>query len=217
MSICTVPVNLLVEGKIDEVVAARILAEARLSLGRVYGGGGKSAVVAELPKYNQAARFSPWVAVVDLDRDAECAPPYVHAILPQSARYMQVRVAARAIEAWLLADAERLAQSLHIPESWVPVDPDSEPDPKTALVNLARRSRRRSIRDDLVPRAGSGARVGRGYSGRLIEFVCGTEAPWRPRVAAQRSDSLRCCLEAVGTFHHILVGGQCGGDTCLIS
>ena len=84
----------------------------------MYGKSGKGALLERLLNYNQAARFAPWLVVVDLNRDAECAP-----------------------------------------------------DPKTTLINLARRSRRRAIREGIVPREGSGGRVGSGYPGRLIEFV----------------------------------------------
>lgn len=79
----------------------------------------------------------------------------------------------------------------------VPPNPDAEPDPKTTLIDLARRSRRRAIREDIVPREGSGSRVGPGYAGRLIEFVMTAGHPWRPNVAAQHSDSLRRCVEAL--------------------
>jgi len=104
----------------------------------------------------------------------------------------------RAIEAWLLADAEHLAAFLRIPRQRIPVLPEAEVDPKSILVRLARFSRSRAIHEDLVPRAGSGAKVGRGYVGRLIEFVA-TDHPyaWRPAVAAEHADSLRRCLDAL--------------------
>jgi hypothetical protein len=52
-------------------------------------------------------------------------------------------------------------------------------------------------REDIVPRQGSGSRVGPGYAGRLIEFVMTAEHRWRPGIAAQRSDSLWRCIEAL--------------------
>jgi hypothetical protein len=59
-------------------------------------------------------------------------------------------------------------------------------------VDLAARSRRRAIREDMVPRSGSGRSVGQAYASRLIEFVDGY---WRPEMAANNSDSLRRCCE----------------------
>jgi hypothetical protein len=36
--------------------------------------------------YNNAARFSPWLVLVDLDRDADCPPPFVAARSSNSLR-----------------------------------------------------------------------------------------------------------------------------------
>jgi hypothetical protein len=107
---------------------------------------------------------------------------------------MAFRVAVRTIEAWLLADRERIAAWLDIPLQRVPGTPDEVADPKTTLINLARRSQSRRVRADLVPREGSGRRVGPLYPSRLIEFVQGERHGWRPAVAARKSDSLRRCL-----------------------
>ena len=191
------PVNVLVEGITDEAIVRRLLAYTDLACGTVYGKSGKGALLERLPNYNQAARFAPWLVVVDLDQDTECAPPFVCSILPDPAASMHFRVAVRAVEAWLLADAERLAAFLGIPVARIPANPDAEPDPKRTIVDLARRGRRRAIREDIVPREGSGSRVGPGYAGRLIQFVLTAEHPWRPNVAVQRSDSLRRCVEAL--------------------
>ena len=103
---------------------------------------------------------------------------------------MCFRVAVRQIEAWLLADSERLARFLSIAIARVPVDPEALDNPKETLVNLARHSRRRDIREDMVPRPRSGRSVGAAYTSRLIEFA---ETQWRPEIAAERADSLRRC------------------------
>ena len=192
------PVNLLVEGPTDEVVLHRLFVYIQIQPGFTYGKHGKAALLERLPNYNQAAYHYPWVVVVDLDHDAECAPDYVATILPAPAPQMCLRVAVQAIEAWLLADAERLANFLRIPRSRVPRSPEAETDPKITLVNLARGSRSSAIRADMVPRQGSGAKVGPGYAGRLIEFITADpDCTWRPAVAAERSDSLRRCLDAL--------------------
>jgi hypothetical protein len=192
------PVNLLVEGAVDEAVVRQVIEHSGLSVGRVFGGSGKQYLLGRLPNYNQAARHARWLAVVDLDQDAECAPEFVEKELPEPSVHMQLRVAVRAIEAWLMADRESLASYLRVSPNRIPTDPDTEPDPKTTLLNLARRSRSASIREDMVPREGSGARVGRGYVGRLAQFVQpGRADSWKPGVAALHSDSLRRCIEAL--------------------
>jgi len=200
MELVLPPINVLVEGVTDEVMVRRLLQYVGLSCGTVYGKEGKGALLKRLPNYNRAARFAPWLVVVDLDRDAECAPPFLRSALPDPAIGMRFRVAVRAVEAWIMADAEQLATFLGIRAADIPSNPDAEPDPKNTLVNLARRSRKRVIRDDMVPREGSRGRVGPGYAGRLIEFVMAAQQSWRPEVAVQRSDSLYRCVEVLETL-----------------
>jgi hypothetical protein len=197
MSAMLYPLNILVEGYTDEVVVRRILDYVGLPCGMVYGKEGKSRLLERLPHYNQAARFRPWLAVIDLDLDESCAPTLIQNVLPQRSDGMLLRVAVRAIEAWLLADAERLAAFLNIALSRVPLQPDAESNPKTSLVNLARHRRSKTIVADMVPRQGSGARVGPGYPSRLIEFVTLHKYQWRPEVAMQSSESLQRCIAAL--------------------
>ena len=99
-----------------------------------------------------------------------------------------------------MADADRLAAYLGIPASRIPSSPDAEADPKSTVIELARRSRRRAIREGIAPRPGSGARVGPAYAGRLIEFVSTADHVWRPEVATRHSDSLKLCLDALQTL-----------------
>ena len=64
-------------------------------------------------------------------------------------------------------------------------------DPKQVMVNLARKSRKRDIRDDMIPREGSGHEVGQLYNSRLVEFILNY---WSPDEAVKRSDSLYRCI-----------------------
>jgi hypothetical protein len=189
-----------VEGDVDEAVLRRVLKHVGLSLGIVHGREGKQKLLQRLGGYNNAARFAPWVVLVDLGGDCPCAPPCVQAWLPAPSSQMCLRVAVRAVEAWLLADRERIANSLSISSRRVPDSPDSLAHPKTVLVNLARWSRSRAVREDLVPRQGSARSVGPLYTTRLIDFVGDEEDGWRPDQAAIRSDSLRRCIDRLRSF-----------------
>jgi len=120
MESVTSPVNVLVEGVTDEAVVRRLLEYAGLTCGTVYGKTGKGALLERLPSYNQAARFAPWLVVVDLDQDAECALPFVRSVLSEPTACLHFRVAVRAVESWLLADAERLAAFLGVPVARIP-------------------------------------------------------------------------------------------------
>jgi hypothetical protein len=176
-----------VEGPTDEAVACRLVVHVGAQPGPVHGKQGKAHLRQHVCAYNHAARHAPWLILADLDRDAGCAPPLAQAWLPQPAPWLCLRVAVRAVEAWLLADAEHLAEFLGVAERRISAQPELLADPEQAMVDLARASRRRDIRADMVPREGSGRKVGPTYTSRLIEFV--TEF-WRRDAAARRAESL---------------------------
>ncbi|MBK8978723.1 MAG: hypothetical protein IPM29_22725 [Planctomycetes bacterium] len=188
------PVNIVVEGPTDEAVARRLLDDAGLLVDRVFGGRGKSNLDARLAGFAKAARRSPWFVLRDLDQDADCAPTLVARLVPVRPVLLSVRIAVRELEAWLLADRERAASWLGVSVSLVPRDPDSEPNPKSTLLNLARRSKHRAILEDLIPPRDSTSIVGRGYRSQILRFA---SERWRPSVAALSSDSLARCLRAV--------------------
>ncbi len=183
-----------VEGFVDEAVVRRIVTHAGGSLGTVHGRKGKGRLIHSLPGYNRAARHSPWLVLVDLDQDADCAPSARMRWLPDAADAMCLRIAVHEVEAWLMADRERMSAFLGVPQARLPGQPDAVPHPKEYLVDLAKVSRRRDVLDDMVPRPASGRAVGPGYSGRLIEFA---QSVWRPEVAAGASDSLWRCIDCV--------------------
>lgn len=180
-----------VEGLVDEAVVRRLIQHVGGELNRVYGKNGKAHLRQRIGGYNQAARISPWIVLVDLNRDADCAPPLLADWLPDPAPNMCFRVAVREVESWLLADRDRIARFLGVAVARVPSAPEVLDDPKRLMVELAVRSRRREIREDMVPRPGSGRPTGPAYASRLIEFIA---AHWRPGVSARSSESLRRCL-----------------------
>lgn len=188
-------ISAAVEGATDKAVVRKLITQVGAELGPVYGKYGKGSLREKITGYVNAARRTPWIVLVDLDHDAPCPPPLRSDWVPAQVPFLCFRVAVRAVEAWLLADADALAAFLGVSRNRIPRDPESLQDPKTAMVNLARASRRNAIRADMVPRDGSGRPIGPAYASRLIEFA---SSPWRPDIAAQRSDSLRralACLE----------------------
>jgi hypothetical protein len=107
------------------------------------------------------------------------------------------RVAVQEVEAWLLADRSAFATFLGISRDLIPDNAEQVDNPKEFVVSLARRSRKRDVRESLVPREGSTARVGRDYNGRLVSFV---NADWQAVEAQKRSPSLKRTMDLLRRF-----------------
>ena len=187
-------ISAAVEGDVDEAVVRRLVAHAGGQTGDVYGKNGKPALRRRIDGYNNAARYAPWVVLVDLDNDADCAPSIREEWVPAPAPNLCFRIAVREVEAWLMADVQTLARYLRVGLSRISADPETLERPKDAMVDLARRSRRNDIRKDMVPRQKSGRRVGPAYASRLIEYV---RDHWQPDVAAERSESLQRAIHSL--------------------
>jgi hypothetical protein len=138
-------ITIAVEGLADEPVVRKILATAGHDVAHAYVLHGKHTLDRSLPGYNNAARHAPWLVLRDLDHDADCAPTLLGQLLPQPAALMRFRIAVRALEAWLLADAGSLSRFIGVSSRFFPPDPDALEDPKLELVNLVRRSRSRAL------------------------------------------------------------------------
>lgn len=182
-----VVISAAVEGMTDAAVVKKLISHVGGQVGTVYGEKGKAHLKERIAGYHNAARHAPWLVLVDLDHDYDCAPLLRDAWLQDPAPHLCFRVAVRAVEAWLLADGDMLAKFLQVARANVPSRPESVDHPADTMVHLARASRRKEIQQDMVPRAGSGRRVGPAYASRLVEFIDGF---WRPDVAAARADSL---------------------------
>lgn len=198
----TVPVTTAVEGLLDEAIAGRLLMEVGAWTPFVYGKMGKHALLSKLSGYNKAAQHAPWFVLVDLDNDFECAPPFRARHLARPSSHMCFRVAVREAEAWLLADRERFSRFLGVSARRLPREPDDVSDAKRAVVELARHSSKRTIREEIVPRPGSGLSEGPLYTSSLTAFVVET---WRPSEASRASDSLRWAIHRLG---QLVAGGS---------
>lgn len=188
------------EGLIDEQVALRLLKEAGFELAGAYGRKGKQHLRDRVSAYNAAAVREPWLMLVDLNSEADCAPDLRGIWLPRgAAENFCFRVAVREVEAWLLADAGAFAAFLSVSRSRIPTQPEALEDAKREVVNLGRSSRRRDIREDIVPPERSGRAVGPAYTSRVVEFV---QSDWSPQRAADAADSLARCLAALAELRN---------------
>jgi hypothetical protein len=190
-------INAAGEGYPDEVVIKALCGCIGIEVAAYFNAQGKAHLDRKVSGYNKAAKRWHWLVLRDLDGDAECAPDLRHLLLPEPEKLMEFRIVVRAIEAWLLADRSSLAKFFRVSEKRVPLDPEQLVDPKGAMIQLCSLSRRRDLKEDMLPRRGSGARVGPAYASRLAEFA---EKEWRPRVAAKSSDSLHRCIKRLDAW-----------------
>lgn len=188
---------LAVEDSLGEAVAEKIIASVGgLSVRFVFPKTGFGDLKKNIGKFNEIAKTSPLFLLTDLDNTDRCPPELIKAWLPGTRNErLLFRIAVVEVESWVLAHRQAFAEFLGIDVARVTQDPDSVPDPKQELVNLARKSRRKTLREALVPLEGGTSRQGPDYNSRLGEFV---KYDWAPEIAARSSDSLRRTLARVG-------------------
>ena len=195
-----IAVSLAVEGTLDEIVLRQLLKQSGkgFEVTACYGRQGKDHLHQNIGRFNHAAVHKPFIVLADLD-DEDCPSGLIGRWLPGGRHNnLVLRIAVKEIESWLLADTERFADFLGVRTGRMPQSPDTTPDPKAFLVNLARRSRKRNIRDDIIPISETTAQVGRNYVGQLMRFAT---TSWRiDSTACRRSPSLHKALTAIQRF-----------------
>lgn len=198
-----IPVNLATEDELSEAVLRRLLdhADRGYRIGTAYGRRGFGYLRSTINSWNRAARFVPFIALTDLDQRS-CPTALIEDWLTEPMHpNLLLRVAVREVEAWLLADRSNLARYLRVAEKYIPVAVDKVTDPKTALVDAARRSKSGILRERIVPKRGSTAKQGRDYNSCLSEFV---RTDWSIEQAAAQSASLRRTVVRLKSFTPVL-------------
>lgn len=138
-----------------------------------------------IARYTGLACIHPVLCLADTDRG--CALKLRQEWLPDAVSdQFLLRLAVTESESWVMADREALANFFDVAMRLVPDRPDEELDAKRTILNLARRSSRRNIRQELVS-ALDANKPGTGYNLHLCEFVNGY---WRPDKAIENSPSL---------------------------
>ncbi|MGH1393723.1 MAG: hypothetical protein ACRAVC_06780 [Trichormus sp.] len=194
-----IPINLAVEDDLSEAVLKAILRQSQrsFSVGTCLKRGGYGYLKKILPGINHAAKGSPYLVLTDLDKN-DCPLALITEWLSYPKHPNLIfRVAVIEVEGWLLAHREAFAQFLGISVDLIPDDLDSVPDPKQFLINLTKKSRKRYLRDAIVPAKNSTAKVGKDYNGQLIQFV---NQNWQSELAKTHSRSLEKAVNAIVNF-----------------
>lgn len=194
--------NLATEDRLSEVTLRRILAGFgdRFTVANAYSRGGFGYLKNRIRGFNDASAITPFLMLTDLDTST-CAPALISSWLPCAKHpNFLFRVAVREVESWLLADGSGIAKFLGVAETVIPKRPDDLPDPKRELIAIAKRSRKRDVRESIVPSIGTSAQQGPDYNGVLGQFV---SHQWDPELARQRSLSLDRTIECLARFKQI--------------
>lgn len=146
--------------------------------------GGVTKLIAALPRYVGLTKVHPVLCIADTDR--QCAVELRRRWLPRASNAFLLRLAVNEAESWLLADSEAFADFLGISVRAIPQAPDQLVDAKREVLNLARKSKKRGIRQEMVSPA-SPDRPGAGYNIHLRDF---TENHWSVQRAGRFSPSL---------------------------
>lgn len=189
--------NLVYEDPLSLATMKKILTlyQGRVCLGSLRNAEGFGKIRLNIRKYNVASQYFPYFILTDLDAGA-CAPSLINEWLPEGRRpSLLFRVAVREVEAWLLGDDDSFSTFLGIPKIKIPKDPDLLMDPKDKIFSLVRSSRKRDLREAILPTPQS--RIGPAYNSVLPRFV---RDSWDPVQAARHSPSLEKTLSAVDRF-----------------
>ncbi len=186
-------VILAVEDELSEVISTKLLKNFGVKITTVIRDNGNAYPRQKAPELNRAAKGINIFLLTDLNSSNHCPMGLINSWIkgPLNPRFL-FRVAIMEVESWLMADRDSFANFLSIPVNRIPANTDDISNPKEFLVSLARNSRKRKLRDELVPKPRARIPVGYGYNTRLSEFV---REHWKLERAATVSPSLKRTLD----------------------
>lgn len=182
------PIAIATEDALSEAIALRLVAEVSVPhrVTHTLRKGGFGYLRSKMDSWCQMANHQVMLVLTDLDRVGcvlELRRDWL-AERPLPARLL-LRVAVREVESWVLADHVAVRVLLGA-KGTLPPAPDILPDPKQALLRLAKNAAK-PVRQDLLRVVDGNLAQGLGYNARLTDWVA---THWSPERAAERSPSL---------------------------
>lgn len=188
-------VILAVEDRLSDAVATKILETFDVKIVKRIGFQGKSDLERKTPELNRAANGITVFMLTDLDSPRECPPGLIRSWIRGSLNpKFFFRVAVMEVESWVMADRMGFADFLSIPLHRIPSLTDNILNPKEFLLSLAKKSKKKTVREALVPAQGATFSVGNEYNTLLSEFV---REQWDLERAATVSPSLKRTLDRI--------------------
>jgi hypothetical protein len=166
------------------------------STGDPINTGGITKLLPSIPRYVKQAQHV-WPVLCVADTDKKCPVDLRNAWLPAHApQSFMFRLAVPEAESWVLADREAFADFFRVPLNKISAAPEKLPDAKVELLRLARMSKVRQLKDEVVS-AASPVKRGVGYNTHLCTLV---SKHWDAIRAAERAPSLSRALERLRAF-----------------
>lgn len=186
-------VILAVEDELGESISTRILGHFDLEIRHTIRGKGNVFLRQKAPEFNRSANRTAIFLLTDLDTPRNCPSELIRSWIKGPINPMFFfRVAVMEVESWVMADRMGFADFLSIPMHRILSPTDNILNPKEFLLSLARRSKKKAVREALVPAQGATLSVGNQYNTLLSEFV---QNHWNLERAATASPSLKRTLD----------------------
>ncbi|MCY3742949.1 MAG: hypothetical protein OXH00_18190 [Candidatus Poribacteria bacterium] len=184
---------LAVEDELSESISTQILGHFDIEIWYTIRGKGNVSLRQKAPELNRSANGASIFLLTDLDSPKECPPGLIRSWIRGALNpSFLFRVAVMEVESWVMADRMGFADFLSVPSHRIPSPTDNILNPKEFLLALARRSKKKAVREALVPAQGATLSVGNQYNTLLSEFV---QEHWNLERAASVSPSLKRTLD----------------------
>lgn len=186
------PISLVYEDDLSGCIIRKILKD-EFQITTEYNKHGFGGIKKKIQGYNNASMYGNFFVLTDLDT-SECAPLLIKNWLHNEKKPNLIfRVAEKEIESWVMADRKNFALFLGISKENIPVECDKIDKPKEFLLNLVKKSKRKYIKEDMLPKY-EGDVFGPDYTGCLSTFI---NDMWSLESAVQNSKSLNRAVAAI--------------------
>jgi hypothetical protein len=183
-----IPIAVATEDELSEAIALRLISELKRPhhVTHTLRSNGFGYLRSKMDSWCQMAEHQIMMVLTDLDQ-ANCLVEFRDQWLAQRRLPASLifRIAVREVESWVLADHHAMRELVG-QKGVLPMQPDTLPDPKQALLGLGKTAPK-SVRDDLIRTIDGQLRQGVGYNARLTHWI---NTAWSPERAAERSPSL---------------------------
>ncbi len=187
-----------VEDSLSETVVRKMLDQSQKNYQVIncFSKGGYGYLKKKINAFNQAARTMPFFVLTDQDKG--CPPEKIRNWLKHKPNSNLIfRIAVMEVESWVMAHRQAFAQFVSVPIQRIPDNTDAIENPKGSLLAIVSKSRSKRLKDAMVPKRGSTARVGPDYNAQLSNFIRNS---WDVYEAQKNSESLDRAFNRIQLF-----------------